>query len=132
MTISIHGTLLVLTIMTRGTTEINQAYQDTLTADDWTLDPSVFAFQLNFRPSTYEVGNLGKGWEFTDPNTYVVHLRQGIHCQNIPPVNGREFTSDDVVYHYDRLLGLGDGLHQTQPLLCRGYHLCKSKIGNRP
>ena len=73
--------------------------EDDLVADDWTLDPSIFAYQLSFRPSDYEVGCLGTSWEFTDPTTYVVHLRQGIHWQNIAPVNGREFTSDDVVFH---------------------------------
>jgi ABC-type transport system substrate-binding protein len=40
----------------------------------------------------------------------VVHLRKGIHWQDVPPVNGREFTAYDVAYHYHRLWGLGSDL----------------------
>jgi peptide/nickel transport system substrate-binding protein len=36
-------------------------------------------------------------------------LRHGVYWQNIAPANGREFTSADVVYHFDRMLGLGGG-----------------------
>ena len=98
-----------------GQTSFTQAWEDTLTSDNWALDPSTFAYQLAFRPNSYEVGNLAQDWEFTDPNNYVVHLRQGIHYQNIPPVNGREFTSADIVYHFDRRLGLGDGFTKPSP-----------------
>jgi peptide/nickel transport system substrate-binding protein len=45
----------------------------------------------------------------------VVHLRKGVHWQDIPPVNGREFTADDVAYHYHRLYGLGHGFTQRGP-----------------
>jgi len=86
-----------------------------LFADDWTLDPSVFSYNITWRPPNYVKGLLAESWEFTDPTTWVVHLHQGIHWQNIPPVNGREFTADDVVYQYDRMLGLGDGF--TTPSL---------------
>ena len=79
------------------------------------MNPSIFAYQLSFRSSDYEVGSIGKDWEFTDPNTYTVHLRQGIHYQNLPPVNGREFTSADVAYHWNRLLGLGGGFTSPSP-----------------
>jgi peptide/nickel transport system substrate-binding protein len=58
---------------------------------------------------------LAKSWEFSDPNTFVIHLRQGVHWQNIPPANGREFTADDVMYHYDRMLGLGYGFTKPNP-----------------
>ena len=40
-------------------------------------------------------------------------LRRGIYWQDIPPVNGREFTADDVAYHYHRVYGLGSGF--TKP-----------------
>jgi len=40
----------------------------------------------------------------------VIHLHQGIHWQNISPVNGRDFTADDVVFHYQRMDGLGSGM----------------------
>ena len=98
-----------------GGQSIMQAYQDALVADDWTLNPSVFAYNLAFRPNTFEVGDMASDWEFTGPTTYVVHIRPGIMYQNIAPVNGREFTSADVVYHYDRILGLGDGFTAPSP-----------------
>ena len=98
-----------------GFCTINTTYQDDLVSDNWALDPSIFAYQLSFRSSDYEVGCLGTSWEFSDPNTYVVHLRQGIHYQNIAPVNGREFTSADVAYHWNRLLGLGGGFTSPSP-----------------
>jgi peptide/nickel transport system substrate-binding protein len=88
---------------------------DRLTADDWTLDPAIFAFQMTYRPSQYEAGVLAESWEFPDPSTYVVHLRHYIYWQNIPPANGRQFTADDVVYDYDRLYGLGDGFTKPDP-----------------
>lgn len=56
-----------------------------------------------------------QSWEFTFPGTFVLHLRQGIHWQNIAPANGREFTADDVVFHFDRMCGLGDGYTKFAP-----------------
>jgi peptide/nickel transport system substrate-binding protein len=56
-----------------------------------------------FRPNGFEKGQLASSWEFTDPTTLVVHLRQGIHWQNIPPANGREFVASDVVFHFMRM-----------------------------
>ena len=38
-----------------------------------------------------------------------------MHWQNIPPVNGREFTADDVEYHYHRMYGLGHGFTKRVP-----------------
>ena len=59
------------------------------------------------------------------PNTLVFHLRQGIRWQAIPPANGREFTADDVAYHYHRLYGLGSGFTQPSP-----YHASVSAFKN--
>jgi len=92
------------------TMSISSAYMERLTADNWTIDPTAYSYSTSWRPPDDVGGNLAKSWEFTDPSTLVFHLRQGIHWQNISPVNGREFTADDVVYHYDRLYGLGSGL----------------------
>jgi peptide/nickel transport system substrate-binding protein len=83
--------------------------------DDWTLDPITFNYKINFRPNQYEAGILAESWEFTNPTTFVIHLRKGILWQNIPPVNGRELTADDIVFHYDRQFGLGDGFTQPSP-----------------
>ena len=100
---------------TPASTNITAAYIEKMIGDDWTLNPSVYNYMTNWRPPDYVKGNLMESYEFTDPNTYVMHLRQGVHWQNLPPVNGREFIADDVIYHYDRLLGLGNGFTSSNP-----------------
>ena len=94
---------------------IESGWLERLTTDKWTEDPSVYPFQTGFVPTDYQQGLLAETWEFTQSNTYVVHLRQNIHWQNIPPVNGRQFVASDVVWDYDRLFGLGDGFTQPAP-----------------
>jgi len=82
---------------------IYSAWMETLLTDDWTLDPRIFDFKAHWRPIQYLKGCLAEKCEFTDPQTYIVHLRKGIHWQNLPPANGREFVADDVVFHFNRL-----------------------------
>jgi peptide/nickel transport system substrate-binding protein len=84
-------------------------------ADNWTLDPSIYQYNTAFRPNDYVAGSLAQSWEFTDPSTFVVHLRQGIYWQNIAPVNGRQFVAKDVEQHYCRMYGLGDGYTTNSP-----------------
>ena len=91
-------------------TQIFWAWMESMGGPDWTLDPASFDYKIFLRPNQYRKGQLAESWEFPNPYTFVVHLRKGIHWQDIPPVNGREFTADDVVYHYQRLFGLGSGL----------------------
>ena len=96
---------------------IEAAYMEKLTEPDWTVDPSVFNFKLILIPSQFEgTGGLAKSWEMPDASDYVVHLNQGVHFQNIPPVNGRELVASDIVDHYDRLWGLGNGYTTPDPL----------------
>ena len=52
---------------------------------------------------------LAESWEHPDPETIVLRLRQGVRWHDIPPVNGREFVADDVVYTYRRHFGAGAG-----------------------
>jgi peptide/nickel transport system substrate-binding protein len=98
-----------------GMTSIYGGWLERLVSDDWTLDPKVWDYKLPWHPSKYMKGQLAENWEFTEPGTHVVHLRKGIHWQNIPPANGREFTADDVVFHYNRLYGLGGGFSKDSP-----------------
>jgi len=86
---------------------INCAWMERLSADDWTLDPAVFDFTLTWRPPDYVKGSLAESWEFPDPSTFVLHIRKGVRWQDIPPASGREFIADDVVYHFNRMYGLG-------------------------
>jgi peptide/nickel transport system substrate-binding protein len=54
-------------------------------------------------------GMLAESWEQPDPETIVLRLRQGVRWHDIPPVNGREFVADDVVYTLRRHYGAGAG-----------------------
>lgn len=64
---------------------------------------------------------LAKSWEMVDPKTYIFHLQEGVHFHNVPPVGGREFTADDVVYSYN---------HMTQPDPEYGYKTILTSIDN--
>src|SRR5688572_3302387 len=46
---------------------------------------------------------LAESWEMIDPATWDFRLRQGVKFHNLPPVNGREMTAEDVKYSYDLL-----------------------------
>ena len=97
-------------------TSIYGAWMERLVSDDWTVDPAEWDFRITWHPSKYLKGQLAEGWEFKDPCTHILHLHKGVHWQNIPPANGREFTADDVVFHYNRLYGLGGGFTKPSPL----------------
>ena len=100
---------------TQTLTSIESAWMEKLHADVWTVDPAEWSFLILYRPSQYVQGNLAENWEFSDPNTLVVHLRKGMRWQDIPPVNGREFNSSDVTYHFHRMYGGGDGFTKPSP-----------------
>ncbi|MBI4311431.1 MAG: ABC transporter substrate-binding protein [Chloroflexi bacterium] len=53
--------------------------------------------KLFFKPDLAETWSISQ-----DGLTYTFKLRQGVKWQNVPPVNGREFTADDVVYNINR------------------------------
>ena len=80
-------------------------------APDW--DPKKWDYLTRFTPMEGYRGLVAESWVLGDFQTITFKIRQGIHFQNIPPVNGRELTASDVVYSYNRLLGLGDGF--TKP-----------------
>ena len=115
LTVSIASNIVQFDPYLVGGTSIMNAWAEQMHCDDWTLDPSIFAYNMIFRPPDYVKGNLAASWEMMDTSTYIVHLRQGIHWQNIAPVNGREFTADDVVWNFDRMYGLGGGFTKPSP-----------------
>jgi ABC-type transport system substrate-binding protein len=92
---------------------IMSGWLECLHTGDWSLEP--VPFDQKFGRLNYTNCQLAESWEFSEPGTYVIHLRKGIYWQDIPPVNGREFTSDDVAYHYHRMYGLGHGFTQRGP-----------------
>lgn len=91
-------------------------WYETLFEPSWTVDRKTWSFTGMFYPDQYWQGNLAESWEVTDPTTITAHLRKGVHWQNKAPVNGREFTADDVVFHYDRMLGTGSGYLYGNPM----------------
>ena len=93
----------------KGGMSASSAWYERVHGDDWILDPAIFNYPITFRPSDYVKGLLAESWEFTDPLTYVEHIRKGVTWQNIPPANGRELTAYDIAAHYNRLFGLGGG-----------------------
>jgi peptide/nickel transport system substrate-binding protein len=94
---------------TETLTSIYGAWMERLVADDWTVDPAEWDYKITWHPSKYLKGQLAESWEFKDPCTHIIHLRKGVRWQNIPPAAGREFTADDVVFHYNRLYGMDGG-----------------------
>ena len=56
-------------------------------------------------PGTQPVeADLAESWAQTSDTTYVFKLKKGVRWHPKPPVNGRELTSDDVKYTYERFL----------------------------
>ncbi len=93
-----------------------QCFFECLFTGDWTLDRDTWDFRTDFIPEKYDVGLLAKSWEWTDPQTLTIHIREGVTWQDKPPVNGREFTAYDVQEHYDRMMGTGSGYTEPMPM----------------
>jgi peptide/nickel transport system substrate-binding protein len=61
------------------------------------MNPYADPYKIQLEP------DLAESWEVNaDSTQFTFHLRQGVKFQNVPPVNGREFTSDDVKASYER------------------------------
>jgi peptide/nickel transport system substrate-binding protein len=50
--------------------------------------------------------DLAESLDRPDDLTYVFKLRKGVRFHLLPPVNGREFTSEDVKYSIERAAGM--------------------------
>ena len=75
---------------------------------DWAIDRDVFSFRSNYQPLSLFRPHLSESWDTPDPLTIIFKIRKGVKWQNKAPMNGREFTAADVVFNFQRLLGLGD------------------------
>ena len=81
---------------------------------DWGIARDKFDFRTTYLPDFAVTGNLAESWDTPDPLTYIFHIRQGVHFALDPDseasqlVNGRELTADDVVYSFQRNLGMGE------------------------
>lgn len=100
---------------------------------DYTLDPSVWDIsKVGFPAPQYYIGLLALNWETPNAYTYIFHLRQDVYWWNIAPANGRQFTSADVIYHWNRALGLGGGFTTPSPWFAgqAGYKPLLSVVAN--
>ena len=72
---------------------------------DWALDRSKYDFTIaqNSAPLQYSVGAVAETWSFPDPLSIILNIREGVYWHNMPPVDGRELTADDVVWNFERL-----------------------------
>lgn len=72
---------------------------EALTAGDWTKGLAGNG-EKNWASGSTRLdlftGLIAESWEVT-PDGLTVHLRDDVHFQNIPPVNGRQVTAQDVV-----------------------------------
>jgi peptide/nickel transport system substrate-binding protein len=56
-------------------------------------------------PGSFPIeGDLAESWTQPNETTYVFKLRRGVRWHPKPPVNGREFTAEDVRYTVERFL----------------------------
>jgi len=84
------------------------AVTERLGIGNWGIDRDVFDFGTTLTLSVL-TGRLAESWVISpDGLTFTFHIRQGVNWQNKAPMNGREFTADDVVFNFHRMLGLGD------------------------
>ena len=79
-----------------------------LVIGDWATPRDKWDFQFHNVP-TNTIGQLAESWSQSDPLTYIVKIRQGVHWHDKAPMNGRELTADDIVYNYHRYTGTGSG-----------------------
>ena len=79
-----------------------------LAIGDWGIDRDVWDWLLyGDIPLSFFKGNLAESWETPDDTTMILHIRQGVHWHDKPPMNGRELTAKDVEYNFHRFLGMG-------------------------
>ncbi len=75
---------------------------------DWTRGPAgTGEFEWIHGGDNFMAGKtaaLAESWEFPDSQTMIFHLRKGVTFHNKPPTNGRELTSDDVVFSLNRYI----------------------------
>ena len=76
-------------------------------------------FSFNFDSVPYfipsvAVPTLGESWEAPDSETFILHLRKDVRWQDKPPLNGREFVADDLVYAFERIYSIPGSYQAAQ------------------
>ena len=102
-----------------------------LTIGDWSKGPQgtgEYAYDTSYVPDKYLMGYLAERWERPDTRTCIWYLRQGVHWQNKPPVNGREVTADDIVNSFLRAQGDARNVFYVGPTVAEADKLKITKI----
>lgn len=72
---------------------------------DWSRGPqgtNECPFTSSYIPDQFLMGDVVESWEVIDLMTIIFKLRDNVYWHNIPPMNGRKFTVEDVEYSFDR------------------------------
>ena len=105
------------------TTSPASFWYQTLATANLSIDRKIYDFRGDYSPIKYMAGELAENWEISaDSKTVTFHIRKGIRWQNIAPVNGREFTAEDIVWDFNRQLGLGNGFTAPSPNINAGNY----------
>ena len=104
---STGGTLTVVAAAEIPHLDVHQEVQETLTA----LGPGLAYSRLlrlksgqgSNQPNLLVECDLCQSWHLNDDLAYVFTLRPDVRWQNLPPVNGRTFVADDIVFSLNRL-----------------------------
>ena len=101
------GSLVVAAMSQLPHRDLHQNYQETLAAPGPGLAYSRL-LRVDYGPRTAAAGfplicDLCASWELTPDWAYQFQLRPGVRWHNLPPVNGRELTADDVAFSIERL-----------------------------
>jgi ABC-type transport system substrate-binding protein len=94
--------------------QVIQFYLEKPLTVDWAIDRKITKFASSFYPESTLVPTC-ESWDVSDPLTLTLKVRKGIKWQNKPPVNGREFVANDIVFAYHRMCGLGSGFTEPTP-----------------
>jgi len=72
---------------------------------DWSKGPSgtnETPFDWTHPPDEIVIGCLLESWERPDPQTFIGHIRKGVHFHRDSVANGRELTAEDIMYSSQR------------------------------
>ena len=88
---------------------------ESLSIGNWAIDRDAFDWSSYADPLFGKRGALAESWDISEDGlTYTIHIRQGVHFHDKPPVNGREMTANDVEYTFHRNLAMGE-FSETEP-----------------
>ena len=81
---------------------------DDLCALDWSIPREERDFTAGYKDMGFYTSHVATSWEVSpDLLNYTFHLRDDVEWHDKAPMNGRLFTSHDVEYSWNRVLGLG-------------------------